>query len=120
MLGVAAEAALLETAALFVQWAGASADKLKKHLENPRMFYVTKLEEFQKRITVAKPDLPGDLSDNLDLNVTAILQLIRLTRNDAGHPTGRSIERADCYDHLVVYAHAHRRLHALNAFFLRG
>ena len=86
-------------------------------LENPRTFYVAKLEEFQKRLTAAKGQLPSVLSDNLDLNVTAVLQLIRLTRNDAGHPTGRQIDHQDAFDHLVIYARANKRLYELMGFF---
>jgi len=49
--------------------------------------------------------------------VTTILQLIRLTRNDAGHPTGRRVDHEDCYQNLVVYANAHRKLHRLKDYF---
>lgn len=117
MLGVAAEACMLETANAFVGWLGSSAGKLKAILKNPRTFYVAKLEEFQKRLSVAKSSLPPELSDNLDLDVTAVIQLIRLTRNDAGHPTGRKINHEDAFNHLVIYARVHKRLHGLIAFF---
>jgi hypothetical protein len=117
MLGVAAEACMLETAEAFANWSGTPARRLKEMLENPRAFYVTKLEEFQKRLTTAKSSLPRELSDNLDLDVTAVLQLIRLTRNDAGHPTGRKIDREDAFNHLVIYARANKRLYELITFF---
>lgn len=117
MLGVAAEACMLEAADAFVKWSGTPARNLKAMLENPRTFYVAKLEEFQKRLTAAKGQLPSVLSDNLDLNVTAVLQLIRLTRNDAGHPTGRQIDHQDAFDHLVIYARANKRLYELMGFF---
>jgi hypothetical protein len=117
MLGVAAEACMLETAEAFVNWSGTTASRLKEMLENPRAFYVTKLEQFQKRLTTAKSSLPRELSDNLDLDVTAVLQLIRLTRNDAGHPTGRKIDREDAFNHLVIYARANKRLYDLISFF---
>lgn len=117
MLGVAAEACMLEAADAFVNWSARTARRLKEMLENPRTFYVAKLEEFQKRLAVAKGSLPPELSDNLDLDVTAVLQLIRLTRNDAGHPTGRQIDRQDAFDHLVIYARANKRLYDLISFF---
>ena len=93
MLGVAAVACMLEAADAFVNWSGDRARKLRTMLENRRTFYVAKLEEFQKRLTAASGSLPQEISDNLDLDVTAVLQLIRHTRNDAGHPTGRQIDR---------------------------
>jgi hypothetical protein len=119
MLGVAAEACMLETADVFVKWSGKPAEKLKQMLENPRTFYVAKLEGFQKSLAAAKGSLPPELSDNLDLDVTAVIQLIRLTRNDAGHPTGRQIDREDAFNHLVIYARANKRLYDLIDFFKR-
>ena len=50
MLGVAAEACMLDTAETYVNWAGKRAEKLREHLENSRTFYVAKLQEFQKRL----------------------------------------------------------------------
>jgi len=118
MLGVAAEAATLEIADAFTLWAGRSADQLRAHLANRKTFYIAKLEEFQKRLAVAKPQIPGELSDSLDLYVNSVLQLIRLTRNEAGHPTSRRLDRDECFNNLVVYAGVHKRLYLLKNFFL--
>ena len=86
-------------------------------LESPRTFYVAKLEGFQKCLAVARGSLPPELSDNLDLDVTAVLQLIRVTRNDPGQPIGRQIDREDAFNHLVIYARANKRLYDLIGFF---
>jgi hypothetical protein len=117
MLGGAAEETSLAVAASFVSWQGAPANKLKAILENPKHFYVYKLQQFETRLIAARGFLPPDLSENIELNVTTILQLIRLTRNDAGHPTGRRIDQEECYQNLVVYANAHRKLHRLKDYF---
>src|SRR5205823_14447979 len=92
MLGGAAEDTTLDVAASFASWQGKSAEKLEKVLENPRQFYVYKLQEFEKRITAVKRSLPPEFSENLELKFTTVLQLIRLTRNDAGHPTGKRVD----------------------------
>ena len=118
MLGVAAEAATLETADAFTVWAGPSAEKLRAHLDNPKTCYVAQLEEFQKRLAAAKPNIPTGLSDSLDLYVNSLLQLIRLTRNEAGHPTSRRLDRDACFNNLIVYASVHKRLNLLKNFFL--
>ena len=118
MLGVAAEACTLETADHFVKWAGSRTEKLRQTLESKRIFYVEKLTDFQKCLAVEKPNLPRELADALDLDVTAVLQLIRMNRNDAGHPTGKAISRDDCYSRLCIYAGVHKKLHGLKAFFL--
>jgi hypothetical protein len=120
MLGAAAEETTLGIASSFASWRGKTAEKFKKVLENPRQFYVYKLQEFEKQLAAAKGSIPRELSENLELNITTILQLIRLTRNDAGHPTGRRIDREDCHQNLVVYANAHQKLHRLKEFFESG
>lgn len=117
MLGGAAEETTLNVAKSFVTWKGRGADNLKTILENPRQFYVYKLQEFEKRLKAIRGEIPQEFADNLELNITAVLQLIRLTRNDAGHPTGRRIDRSDCYQNLVIYANAHRKLHHLKRYF---
>src|SRR5437870_6279740 len=61
MLGVAAEANTLETVDAFAIWAEPMAEKLRAHLKNPKTFYVVKLEEFQKRLAVAKGEIPSEL-----------------------------------------------------------
>lgn len=118
MLGVAAEAAMLELADSYVKWAGKPADKFKETLENPRVFYVHKLAEFQKKLAADKSTFPEDIRDSLDLEISAVLQLIRLTRNEAGHPNEKRVPKDACYSHLVIYAQAHKKIHALAQFFL--
>lgn len=46
--------------------------------------------------------LPRDLEDGLDIELTALFDFIRNQRNDAGHPTGKTIERERAYANLVV------------------
>ena len=117
MLGGAAEDTTLDVAASFVSWQGKPAENFKKILENPKQFYVYKLQQFEKRLAAAKGSLPQDLSENIELNITTIFQLIRLTRNDAGHPKGKRVDQEECYQNLVVYANAHRKLHRLKDYF---
>ncbi|PYK21933.1 MAG: hypothetical protein DME56_02885 [Verrucomicrobia bacterium] len=117
MLGVAAEGTSLDVAASFVSWQGRPAHKLKATLENSKQFYVYKLQQFEARLIAARGSIPPDLSENIEPNITTVLQLIRLTRNDAGYPTGRRIDAEDCYQNLVVYANSHRKLHRLKDYF---
>ena len=117
MLGGAAEETTLEVAASFVKWRGKEAENLATILDNLRQFYVYKLQEFEKRLRVARREIPQEFAENLELQITAVLQLIRVTRNDAGHPTGRRIDRTDCFQNLVICANAHQKLHRLKAYF---
>jgi hypothetical protein len=117
MLGVAAETWILETAAKYVAWAGSKADKFSQELDNPKRFYVRKLELFFSNVKGRLDALPAHLRETFDLDVTSILQLIRLTRNEAGHATGATVDEEACFSHLIVYARAHRHLHELQDHF---
>lgn len=117
MLGVAAEAAFLEVATAFLPWSRPPADKLQKLLSNPRANYVDQFGEFRKKLEEQKNRLPSDLRDAMDIHLSAILDLLRASRNDAGHPTGRSFHRDDCFSALRVFERLARRMYQLKEFF---
>ena len=73
MLGGAAEETTLEVAASFVKWKGKEAENLATILDNPRQFYVYKLQEFEKRLRVARREIPQEFAENLELQITAVL-----------------------------------------------
>jgi hypothetical protein len=56
--------------------------------------------ELDGRIEPVRPDLPDGLADSLALD--AIADLIRLTRNEVGHPTGRRIDEDTGRVHLAI------------------
>ncbi|MEA2570757.1 MAG: hypothetical protein QOI24_2758 [Acidobacteriota bacterium] len=120
MLGVAAESAFVDMAESFVTWAPPSASKLRKLLDNPRANYVERFGEFRKKIEELRSRVSPDLRDGLDIHLSAVLDLLRTTRNDAGHPTGRTFGRDDCFSALRVFERLARRMYALKAFFERG
>lgn len=63
-----------------------------------------KHDEFQN-IFRAKilPKLPYDVKENLDNYLTDLFSIIRAHRNDAGHPSGKVIQREHLYSYLVVF-----------------
>jgi hypothetical protein len=113
MLGVAAEAVFLDLAKSFVAWKGTPTEKLEKLLSNPKASYVQKFDEFRKRLEPEKTHLPAELGDGLDLYMHAVLDLLRVSRNDAGHPTGREVGRDDCFTSLRVFARLAKRMYSL-------
>jgi hypothetical protein len=116
MLGVAAESTFLDLAAAYARWAGAVGDKLKKLLENPRVSYVERFMEFRKRIEEQKSQLPAELRDGLDIHFGSVLDLLRASRNEAGHPTGRNFDRDDCFSALRVFERLARRMYTLKSW----
>ena len=47
--------------------------------------------------------LPYDIKENLDNYLTGLFSIIRAYRNDAGHPSGKTIQREHLYSYLVVF-----------------
>jgi hypothetical protein len=118
MLGVASEAAFFDLAEAFANWLPESEDsKFRKILDNPRKHYISKFEEFRKRIQSHKSKLPPQLADNMALMMDSILDLLRIYRNDAAHPTGKEIERGDAQINLQMFARYLKRMYDLKAFF---
>lgn len=119
MLGVASEAAFLEMAQASTTWLGSSGKKLQEILDNPQQPYVKKFGEFRKRIEPQKSQIPSELTDGMSLTFDSVLDLLRISRNEAGHPTGRSILREDQYIALQMFGRYLKKLYDLKAFFLQ-
>jgi len=120
MLGVASEAAFLEMASASITWLQDAGNRLQVVLNNPREVYVKKFKEFRKRIEPRKGDLPPELADGMSLTFDSVLDLLRIDRNDAGHPTGKSVSRADQYISLQMFGRYLQKLYDLRSFFLRA
>lgn len=100
MLGVAAERAFLVTVESYAASSIAGAAQMKREIDRRGSQYFTLWMEFRKRIEPVRPALPEGLADALTLD--AIADLIRLTRNDVGHPTGRIVDEDTARVHLTI------------------
>jgi hypothetical protein len=60
-------------------------------------------EEISKKIDPIREQLPPGLQESIGSELEAIFQHVRRTRNDAGHPTGRIIEREEAYALLQLF-----------------
>jgi hypothetical protein len=114
MLGVAAERAFLVMAESYGASSVAGAPAIAKELAK-RGNYFALWTEFRKRIEPVRQDLPNGLADALTLD--AIADLIRLTRNEVGHPTGRQIDEDTARVHLTIAPVYLRKMQLLSAHF---
>jgi hypothetical protein len=115
MLGVASERVVLGLAQSVVDARGDQAKKLRDALENPRTSQATRFTELRKQLEPLRTQLPSGLADTLTLD--AIADLLRLTRNEAGHPTGTAVDEDTAFIHLQMAAGYVQKMTALEAFF---
>ncbi|MET8987808.1 hypothetical protein ABZW49_20365 [Nonomuraea wenchangensis] len=98
MLGVAAEQVFLGAAEAMVASLGVSAEKLRK----TPSFQNARFQALRARLEPMRPALPDGLGNNLTMDVVA--DLLRITRNEAGHPCGRAVDEDTAYTHLQLAA----------------
>jgi len=70
----------------------------------------------KNKIDPVREQLPEPLQDSIGTQLDGILSEIRQTRNDAGHPTGRVIERAEAYALLQLFPVYAKSAYALIAW----
>jgi hypothetical protein len=115
MLGVAAEQVFGRLARAYVSARGDAADKLRRLLENEASTYYTRFVELRKRLEPERASLPDGLTDNVTLD--AVADLLRVSRNAAGHPTGEFIDADTAYTHLQMAATLLAKMTALARHF---
>lgn len=113
MLGCAAEKAIL----LFVQAYGGSisnAGERRKYENETESFIISrKWKALWKRLEPEAAKLPDKLGDDIGTIVERIFDIIRTTRNDAGHPTGRIIEKETVHANLLLFPIFSKRVYGL-------
>jgi hypothetical protein len=115
MLGVASEAAILQMATRFATYYNDAT--LQSLLDDPRIPYNRKFLEVRKRLESHRQDLPHELADGMSLTFDSVLDLLRVNRNDAGHPTGKHFDRDDCYIALRMAIRYLKKIAGLTDFF---
>ena len=116
MLGVASEAAVLDVAiSLASAMKESEAGPYLEVINAKKRNYIAKFEVFQQKLRSKKDLLPEELADGLELTINAVADLLRVYRNDAGHPTGLSVERDECFIHLRMFVLYARKLYLLKA-----
>lgn len=78
-----------------------------------------KFDHFRTEMTsvVALPSFPNELKEDLDVKLLGIFSLIRRSRNDVGHPTGKPVSREDAHGALLLFPGYCKTAYALMDFF---
>lgn len=115
MLGVAAERVFNGLAEAFVAANPTTTTKLRDAMNNPRSSQYTRFEELRKALDPIRAQLPSGLADPLTLD--AVADLLRITRNEAGHPSGKQIDEDTAYTHLQMGARYLQKMTELRVHF---
>ena len=65
------------------------------------------------RDSLLNTDLPPNLGNALDIQLSGTFTVIRYSRNDAGHPTGLAIDRDTAYGNLLLFPQYCKRVYGL-------
>ncbi len=113
MLGCAAEKAIL----LLVDAFGRSLsdpNEKKEYEKDTESFIISrKWKALWKRLEPLSPGLPDALGDDLGTILERVFDIIRTTRNEAGHPTGKPIEKETVHANLLLFPIFCKRVYGL-------
>jgi hypothetical protein len=77
-----------------------------------------KYELFEQRFSGLKQQMPRELTDNVDSQLRGVFDLIRASRNDAGHPAMVTpVNRDAVYSHLRLFTPYCKKINGLIAWF---
>jgi hypothetical protein len=119
MLGAASEQAVLLLIESYVTSIGDPNKKtqIRNQTEKaPSIF--RKYEIFEKQFSAIKPHMPKELTENADSQLRGVFDLIRNSRNDAGHPAaGTYVSRDSNYSRLRLFVPYCQRIYELMSWF---
>ncbi len=117
MIGCAAEKALLLLVEAFGDAIADAARKARYEQDTKSWMISRKYAALWKELEAQASSLPRELGDDLHVILDRIFDLIRTTRNEAGHPTGGQIERETVHANLILFPSYCRRVYALMDYF---
>jgi len=112
-LGCAAEKAMLLLVEAFGNAIADTVKKEKYEKETKSWMIHSKYKALWKRLEPLVSTLPRDLGDDLHTILDRVFDLIRTTRNEAGHPTGKTIERDTMRANFILFPSYCRRVYGL-------
>lgn len=97
MIGVASEAIIIRMAKTMSQSQMIEGkENIEKAVNDPRMSIRELFNKMRPEIEKAKSRIPGNLADNMSIWLDSMFDVIRVNRNEAGHPKGASVGKEEC------------------------
>jgi len=114
MLGVATESRFLR-----LQEAAAASPRFGERFRGVQdeRTILAKVTKFLNIVRGMLRDIPSEVREDIETNFGAIQAVIRTSRNEAGHPTGRPADRAQTYVLMQLFVPYAKKLEQLETFF---
>ncbi|MDQ1771723.1 hypothetical protein GQR60_13145 [Labilibaculum sp. A4] len=90
-------------------------ERFRKKIEGK--FIKTQFDELNKELQFIKGSLPYELKDNYTNTLIGIFEMIRSNRNQAGHPTGKKIDKDTLFANLQVFIPYCKLIYNLKGYF---
>ncbi len=119
MLGCAAEKAILLLIEVFAKTLEGT-DKTEFERQINTFIITRKYRALWSRLEPMAPQMPDNLGNNLESIIHNTFDIIRTTRNDAGHPSGNAIEKETVHANLLLFPIFCRRIYKLLNHFSGG
>jgi hypothetical protein len=119
MLGAASEQAILLLVDRYTDSINdaQSRERFASEVEKASSIF-RKFEIFDKRFSTIRSGIPRELAANVDSQLRGIFDLIRNSRNDAGHPArDAEVDRDAIYSHLRLFLPYCQRIYGLIGWF---
>jgi len=113
MLGGAAEKAILLLVQAYGDSLSDSGEKEQYEKETKSFIINRKWKALWDRLEPLASSLPNGLGDDLGTILERVFDIIRSTRNEAGHPTGRLIEKETVHANLLLFPIFCKRVYGL-------
>lgn len=102
MVGVAAEQMMLVLRKAVYD--ALSSPEKKKRFDDDAQGQIKRVyDAVWKRLDPVREQMPERLRESVGVELAGVFELVRKTRNEAGHPTGRSIEREEAEALLLLF-----------------
>ena len=74
-------------------------------------------DEFSKRLTTDLGTYPKEISENLITILLGIFEIIRSTRNDSGHPTGKKVDKSSLFALLQIFIEYCKKIYQMICYY---
>jgi len=116
-LGCASEKALLLLIEAFGNAIQNTKRKEKFEADTRDRLIKRQFDIFVRNLNGIKGNLPYDITEGVDTMLLGIFEMIRNYRNDAGHPSSKTISREQVYANLQVFISYCKKVYELKNYF---